>query len=780
MKRPLCFLSLMFIALLTIGTRLVPLSVADAFCPDGQWITLEGRVYQKEYKKQQSEYGSKETLVIYIDTIHIITNQNHSDTDISKTQESNANISQKEIPLKNEIVLKKERRAHQVQGAICYMDGEAEPQIGNTVRIRGKVRAFSQAGNPGEFDMRRYYRIMKLDFRLQEAEILAIGGKTDRLRERLFQVRQYFCAVLEKVYDEKEASVMKAMLLGEKSGLDKETKELYQRSAILHILSISGLHISMIGMGIYRLLKRIGLPAKICGAAAMLFIIAYGIMTGMSLSAKRAIFMFLLHLLADMAGRSYDMLTALSLAAALLLIEQPRYVEHSGFLFSFGAVAGIGILQPALCQKGKDRGKIRQRLVQSFSVSVAVLLATLPVQLHFYYEFPFYSVFLNMIVIPLMTAVMGSGILAMLIGGVAVYPAVVLASADRVILWFYEKCCMLGERIPGGIYKGGMPKGWQAAGYLLLLLLFACIGKRWKAIWKGLWIGGAVVVLLFRTSDGLEITALDVGQGDCIHIESPQGGHYLIDGGSTSKSEMAKYQLLPYLKAKGVRRLEAVFVTHSDADHCNAVIALLEEKEKSRPQIGALILPDIAAENRDETYVDLVETASKQKILVQYMNRGEYIADGELKIKCMHPEAAYRTENANEYSLVLYLTYGKFCALFTGDIEGIGEQQMSEYMKEDFAGEINSGGSGEGEKRLTLLKVAHHGSGNSTGKEMLKTFPPEISVISCGENNRYGHPHKELIERLTETGSKIYITSKKGAVSVWTDGKRCRVSTFHR
>lgn len=825
MKRPLCFLCLVFIVLLTIGTWLVPLSVPDNSDWNGQWMTLEGQVYQKEYRKKQSESGSAETLVIYLKSVHIIANQNHSDKDRSETHISNAdipniyNLNQSSLNPNGSGRKKSGERtaARQIQGVVCYMEkpetveGKTsetkaaerktiEPAIGNTVRLRGKVRCFSRAGNPGEFDMQRYSCIKKQDFQLRDAELLALGGKTDRLREGLFEVKSYFSSVIDKIYDEKEASIMKAMLLGEKNELDEYTKELYQRSAILHILSISGLHISMIGMGIYHFLQRIGLPVKVCGITAAFMITVYGIMTGMSLSAARAILMFLLHLTADMLGRSYDMITALSLAAVLLLIEQPRYVEQSGFLFSFGAVAGIGVLQPALCprKKGKkteadkkagrylkkhngkadsirkyiENRKIGERIKQSFSVSLAVSLVTLPIQLRFYYEFPFYSLFLNMIVIPLMTAVMGAGILVMMAGGIAVFPATLAAAADRVILWFYEKCCIICEQIPFGLYTGGMPADWQTAVYFALLLVLAGVGKKLPLVWKSLWIAAACLILLYRPVGDLRITVLDVGQGDCIHIESASGKHYLIDGGSTSKNETAKYQIIPYLKSKGVRRLEAIFVSHSDADHCNAVKAMLEGKEENRMEVGTLILPDIAEEYKDEGYAELVRLASEQEIPVQYMSRGECLSDGELKLLSVHPAMDYGAENSNEYSLVLYLTYGKFSALFTGDVEGAGEQEMLAYM------ERYTGKKGKKHMRLTLLKVAHHGSENSTGREMLEAFSPGISVISCGRNNRYGHPHVALLERLQEAGSKVYITAEKGAVTVWTNGREYRAESY--
>ena len=140
--------------------------------------------------------------------------------------------------------------------------------------------------------------------------------------------------------------MLKAMLLGEKSSLEEEIKELYQLNGLIHILSISGLHVSLLGMAVSGLLKKCGAPIWLRAPFAIGVMWCYGMMTGMGVSTWRAVFMFALHLLAELLGRTYDMLTALSLAALLMLAEQPLLVRHSGFLLSFGAVVGIGIVLP--------------------------------------------------------------------------------------------------------------------------------------------------------------------------------------------------------------------------------------------------------------------------------------------------------------------------------------------------------------------------------------------------------------------------------------------------
>ena len=279
-----------------------------------------------------------------------------------------------------------------------------------------------------------------------------------------------------------------------------------------------------------------------------------------------------------------------------------------------------------------------------------------------------------------------------------------------------------------------------------------------------------------------------VGQGDCIHIRSGEGKNYLIDGGSSTKKEVMEYQILPYLKYKGINCLEAVFVTHSDGDHCSGILDLLEGYADAGLKVERIILPHIGRESVDEKYREIEELARQQEIEVLYMHQGQRIADGEMEIVCMHPDSGYETKEANEYSLVLLVAYQGFTGLFTGDVEGAGEESMWGYMQEymqKYAGE-----SGVDDCNVTLLKVAHHGSNYSTGEEMLNRLRPRIALISCGKDNRYGHPHEELLERLERAGSRIYDTPGYGAVTVekkepkiWQKirtkiGTKIRIETF--
>lgn len=398
---------------------------------------------------------------------------------------------------------------------------EASLKIGQQIILEGTFSHFATATNPGEFDVQRYYAAKGIGGRVRKSQILAVGEKYSFLREKLYGFRQVLHDRLAEVFPAKEASVMQTLLLGEKEELDAEVKALYQKNGIAHILSISGLHITLLGMGVYRLLKRLGLPVRAAAVGGAMLLLMYGVMVGMNVSASRAIGMYLLQMLGIFVGRTYDMLTGLGLMALLLVIQEPERLFDVSFLMSFGAVLGICILTPVLSGDGRERdadaelevkgisawlrtvadifgdsayerNKYRegwrkvayegiQRMVSTvkggFAASVGVILFTLPVQLWFFYEIPVYSVLLNLLVLPFMSVVVAGGILA-LIPGLGL-----VGTVDCLILWWYEWICGRFEELPGAIWCVGRPEVWQIICYYVGILLLV-FGREYVEAWK--------------------------------------------------------------------------------------------------------------------------------------------------------------------------------------------------------------------------------------------------------------------------------------------------------
>lgn len=777
MRRPLCLLGLAFVMVLLLGIYLIPHDSPDYGTLDGETVAVVGRVEWKEHRIS----GSEEVLVVTLEQAMILKPDQVSVLKqiITDSDTAFSNAVAVDSVKKTEKFLEKNREslgredAEKITGILCYLGGKEDPAMGSFVLVEGKFRPFAHATNPGEFDAVDYYRVMGQQGRLMRASCLAGSRNYSVFREGLYRFREYLSLLLGACYPEREASVMGAMLLGEKAMLDEEVKSLYQQNGIIHILAISGLHLSILGMGFHRLLRRLRVPLLVNIILSLALMYCYGMMTGMGTSIVRAFVMFAMKLCADLCGRTYDLLTAMTTAALLILVQQPLYLTQSGFLFSFGAVCGIGLL-PSVSRQFPTGNKVLKAVFTGGWIS----LCTLPVYLCFYYEFPPYSVLLNLIVIPCMGALLMSGVAVM--GAASCFlPLGRLAAFPGVwILAFYEKCCGLCMKLPGKCLVTGRPQDWQVMVFLVLLtaaVVLAGKGKKgqfWCAVF------GAVFLLTCRTPQGFEITMLDIGQGDCFYLADGRGGHYLIDGGSSDRKNVETYQIAPFLKYRGVGRLDAVFISHSDTDHISGIMGMLEEYGETGIEIGCVFLPDLAEESRDDNYRKLLSLAESRGVPVRLLHAGECLESGKIMLTCLHPEENYVNQDTNAGSTVLLLTYENFSALFTGDLEGEGEDLVTGRLAR-----MGDGSSGDSAglhlpQRITLLKTAHHGSKNSTEEAFLAVVNPRIALISAGKDNSYGHPHGETLDRLGERGCLIYQTPVSGAVTVRVRRGRVRVRAY--
>ncbi len=659
---------------------------------------------------------------------------------------------------------------------LVYLKDPTEYPVGTDLSLSGTIYPIEEPTNPGQFNSRLYYGGKGISYTFYAEKAQIVGIHPALAKNALLSLRGRLEKVYEQVLSEKDSGLIKAMILGAKEGLDAETKELYQKNGISHLLAISGLHLSLVGMGLYRLLRRLSGSYLASGIPAVMFLAAYGWMTGGSISTFRAAMMCSLAILADLIGRTYDMLTAIGVSALILMFTNPLCVRQSAFLLSYGAVTAIALISPVWKLYKEKSGRIGEGL----TVSLSVLFMTFPLLLLFFYEYPLYSTLLNLLVIPLMSVLMVCGILCGILGMFCLPASRFFGFLCHLILSFYEwtgKRCL---SLPGAVLPVGSPARWKVLLYYVTLctgLIFLYREKRRKKYWrkkeeyrpKRMVLAGTAgsllicaLLLCLRVSSGLAITMLDVGQGDGVFFRTPTGITCLYDGGSTNVKQVGAYRILPFLKWSGVKTLDYIFVSHMDQDHINGLKELIEESgAPGGISIGHAVLP--ALQEKDEAYQEMEELLSAAKISVLYLGTGDMLKSGECNFTCLWPDKEAVSDDRNDLSMVMLAEYGEFQMLLTGDIGEDTEKKLAAL------GVL---------REAEVLKTAHHGSRYSSTEAFLQKVRPVVSLISCSASNRYGHPGEETLQRLADAGSRIYLTKEDGAIRVWTDGKRVKVSGF--
>ena len=663
-------------------------------------------------------------------------------------------------------------------------------KIGNIIKVRGKLRQFEEAANKGNFDSRKYYLSLGFYGKIEAGTIEVINSDYSGIRQGLYELRMEIIERLEKLRSDNKGifsiinnknGIIGAIILGDKTDLDSDIKELYSVSGIAHILAISGLHISFIGMAIYRLLRR-RFRFLFSAAVSIPVVLSFGIMSGFGISTIRAIIMFILKIIGEVLGRKYDAITAISLAGLVLLVQNTFVVCNSGFQMSFGAIIAIVLILPIVEEILNTDNKIIKVLSANFTISLVMN----PILAWNYYELPTFSFLLNIVVVPLMSVVIVSSIAGIFCSCIMFGFGKVVIFPGCGILELYTFLCNIINKSSVASIVVGQPKVTIIIVYyaILLVVLFGLKNIRTKytraekerniikketglvlekKAKKERRIKGQNVklrlacivgflllncLIYYIPNPGFYITFINVGQGDGILIHGDNGTKVMVDGGSTSEKQVAKNCIVPYLKAEGIGTIDYSIITHTDKDHISGILEILENNNSNRIRIKNLVMPDINM--KDDTYNELIEKAKLKKINVLYIKKGDTLSLGKTKIKCIYPETTTTASDKNDYCTVLSVKNKTSKILLTGDIS----KEIEEKIKDDI------------EENYTVLKVAHHGSNYSSSEKFLKKVNPKYSIISVGKNNSYGHPGNETMERLRKQGGVIYRTDEKGGITI--------------
>ncbi len=365
------------------------------------------------------------------------------------------------------VTLYGEDKAYEYGDVLVYLEGEyGNLKEGMDIAVRGELEEFASARNPGQFDFQSYYHSLGFAGRIFGKRMELLDESYNRYREGIRQLRERAESVLAQICSEEDLGLFQAITLGDQTELPEEIRKLYQESGIAHLLAVSGLHISFLGVGLYELLRKLRVPRGIglFGAAAVT--VSYGILTGGSASVVRAVWMVGFRFLAEGCGRTYDSLSAMAFAALWLLGASPTLLFQAGFQLSFGAVLSLAGLCPRLEQL--VRGDEGRRTEAAALMSLSVHVVTCPFVVWHFFTFPLYGPFLNLAVVPLMGYVLVSGVFGILVGmagGFFLEGGEFLLGMGHYILEFYRWLCLQVQRLPGAVLFVGRPKLWQMAAY---------------------------------------------------------------------------------------------------------------------------------------------------------------------------------------------------------------------------------------------------------------------------------------------------------------------------
>lgn len=609
---------------------------------------------------------------------------------------------------------------------LLYTSGDEKILPGDVLRFDGKLQVWEDASNPGQFSSKHYYFSKGIYYHTYSKNIKVEAHENVCFQRMILQCRKYVKHQLRIQYKEEVRSFLNGMLLGDKSELSDEVKDDFKESGLIHLLAVSGLHISLAGRKLYLLVRKRCGSFVISSLAGIMGAVFYCILTGISGTSLRAVIMLGVYFLSEITGEHYDLMSAGAFAGIILLVMRPCRIYDTGFLYSFTAVFVIGVYQMI---KPKIRGKF-YKLRESMLFCIFIQIAMLPLIIYFQYEAPIFSFLANVTAVPLATSGFTFAILLIFLPCTTVL--------HRGISRMIEGVLWISRRSYGMLTVGHIPFLWVILFYLGIGL---CIWKK-NGIKRHIRIGLTYVVLIILIwipmARKKSLAFLDVGQGDCF-IADTGAGLIVSDGGSSSEDQVGRYRILPYMRYLGYQKIKVAIISHMDTDHYSGIEELLE-----MGRIEYLGLPQL---QKDEAMRKIIKMAGRNGVKIFYLSKGRRIMTKDGKLKVLHPQKNSRMEK-NAASLVIQGKLLGYRLLLTGDVEKEGEEALLS----------------EGLERVDLLKIAHHGSKNSTSSEFLQKVQPKHTIISCGKQNRYGHPHLETIHRLQRYQTEIHRTDQRGAV----------------
>ena len=664
------------------------------------------------------------------------------------------------------------------QGILAYLPEGHYVSLGQRVLVSGYLLPLDSARNPGGFNEFQFLRSRGIDYKIfAEAATAYETILTPTMHIRNFGVR--LSAVFDEVLPPWAAGIMKAMIVGDRTGLDNEVRDMYRSVGMFHILVVSGLHVSILAIAVEKSLKFCGMSVRRRSALTIIFIVLFTILTGAGVAAVRAAIMGIALVMSGLLGYEGDTPTSISIAAIALLLYQPLYLFDPGFIYSFSVVLALSLgttpVDKALAMLAARYSRLapifnnwyaKKYLAGTISANAAYFI----VNAWFFYEVSPVSPLVNFILLPSVFFVIVLGFAIAIIGifgTVGLFLAQILAFPLWILLTIYDFVITQSLRLPYATIITGRPTVFVAVISIAAIIAFIATMNSGKNIVKRLRIAVAVLFLGFsasflasRLDPYINITFLDVGQGKST-VVSRGNSAVIIDGGGVFGREVGEnvgtFTLVPYLNYRGIDRASAI-ASHNHRDH---TLGLVEAMYAGR--VEHLYLARAGSDADYYMYQMMLAAAEATDTPISYISAGDVIIFHDMRIYALFPYDEPTFQGTNNTSLVLRLVHGSNAILLTGDIYTAVEQYLAARGEH-----INA----------HILQAAHHGSRTSTSDEFLEAVNPNLTIISAGRNNMFGHPHPSVTRRLYEHGVPYHNTATHGAILVRSDGTSLRVNTM--
>ena len=604
-----------------------------------------------------------------------------------------------------------------------------ELSIYKHVRLNGRLSMPFKAGNPSQFDYGDYLRNHNA-YAVFYANDFTIIEHNSSFKEKLLQninnYRENILKIHSKYLPSPNLEILGGIVFGDDAvSPPQNIKQSFVNSGLLHILAASGMNVAFIYGFFFLLMSVFKVPFKIRVVLGMIMVCIYSLMTGLGASVIRATCMLLFVLAGKLIDRDAHSISLLSFVALLMLLYNPLWINDVGFQLSFIVTFGILIMAPAF---DRFKNKIANFIVSTVAIPVIAQLWVIPIQIFYFNNISLYSVFANIMSVPIVMVLSFGGFISSLIATVKPIADIICKFFDYILNPMINLLVNISDfwgNLPFSSLQTTHPAVYQIIlyyGLLLCLSIFLYKELREKYLKLGIisctiFLSLLLISLLPHTNSNLEITVFDVGNADCFLIKSPTNDYIMIDTGKTGYNggkSQAEIIVLKYMKDNGIKNLDSIVITHFDNDHCGGAVDLIEGVNVNKIYVNSLNHDSVTAKNiyqKAKTKNTKIELA--ENLQTMYDKKG-------LKLINLRK---YEGKSDNDNSVITLLTYKDFSMLFTGDAGINGIKSVLPELP----------------KNITVLKAPHHGAVGGIDAEIAQYLNPKYSVISTGEN-KFGHP----------------------------------------